>query len=130
MKKPYIDRIQYLILLGFIIAFYSCNQKKSSGTAVNESDSLEEGFKNPPMQARPRAYWAWMNGNVNLPRLTYELEEYKDKGFAGLDIFDIGAEDPNKVVPEGNKFLGKESVEAIVYAVNEAKRLGLELGSW
>ena len=60
--------------------------------------------------------------------MTYELEEYKDKGFAGLDIFDIGAEDPNKVVPEGNKFLGKESVDAIVYAVNEAKRLGLELG--
>ena len=69
-----------------------------------------------------------MNGNVNLPRLTYELEEYKAKGFAGLDIFDIGAEDPNKVVPAGNKFLGKESVEAIVFAINEAKRLGLELG--
>jgi hypothetical protein len=80
------------------------------------------------MTARPRAYWAWINGNTDLPQMTRELEEYKDKGFAGLDIFDIGAEDPNKVVPEGNKFLGKESVDAIVYAVNEAKRVGLELG--
>ncbi len=128
MKISYADKIQFLILLGVIIVFYSCNLKKTSGTAVKESVSLEQGFKDPPMQARPRAYWAWMNGNVNLPRLTYELEEYKAKGFAGLDIFDIGAEDPNKIVPEGNKFLGRESVDAIVYAVNEAKRVGLELG--
>ena len=59
MKKPYIDRIQYLILLGVIIAFYSCNMEKSSGTAAKESDSLKKRFKDPPMQARPRAYWAW-----------------------------------------------------------------------
>lgn len=128
MKIPYVNKIQFLIFLGIILAIYSCNQKKSTATVPTDAENLEDGFKNPPMKARPRAYWAWINGNVNLPRLTYELEEYKDKGFAGLDIFDIGAVDPDKVVAEGNKFLGKESVDAIVYAVNEAKRVGLELG--
>jgi hypothetical protein len=128
MKILSFKKNQFLAFLGVMIALYSCNQKKSAETAVKDSDSLENGFKNPHVNARPRAYWAWINGNVDLPRLTYELEEYKDKGFAGLDIFDIGAEDPNNVVPAGNKFLGKESVDAIVFAVNEAKRLGLGLG--
>ena len=118
----------FRIFLVLIIALSSCNLKDTQTSSSKENEKLEDGFKNPPMQARPRAYWAWVNGNVNLPRLTYELEEYKDKGFAGLDIFDIGAVDPDKVVPDGNKFLGKESVDAIVYSVKEAKRIGLELG--
>jgi hypothetical protein len=123
-----INKIHFLVLLGLIISFYWCETKKSLPGAQKAENYLEDGFTNPPMPARPRAYWAWINGNVNLPQLTRELEEYKDKGLAGVDIFDIGAVDPNKVVPEGNKFLGKESVDAIVYAVKEAKRLGLELG--
>ncbi len=125
-------RWKIICLLPFVsltcLLFSSCNSQTERCGPADNAVSLEEGFINPPSQARPRAYWAWMNGNINLPQITRELEEYKDKGFAGLDIFDIGAEDPNHVVPEGNKFLGKESVEAIVYAVNEAKRLGLELG--
>ena len=121
-------KIFFFVFLGFSVSFYSCETKKSQPDAEIAGNYLEEGFRNPPKTARPRAYWAWINGNVNLPQLTRELEEYKDKGLAGVDIFDIGAVDPNKVVPEGNKFLGKESVDAIVYAVNEAKRLGLELG--
>jgi hypothetical protein len=116
------------LLPGILLSFYSCHTAALKNESSQPGDSLAEGFRNPPVSARPRAYWAWINGNVNLPRITYELEEYKDKGFGGLDIFDIGAVDPNKVVPEGNQFLGKKSVEAIVFAANEAKRIGLELG--
>jgi hypothetical protein len=35
-------------------------------------------FQDPPMEARPGAFWAWMNGNVDLDRITYELEEIKN----------------------------------------------------
>jgi hypothetical protein len=120
--------IFWIIISVFILFLVTCHKEKSTCEEDKTKNSLEEGFKNPPLSALPRAYWAWINGNVNLPQLTHELEEYKDKGFSGLDIFDIGAVDPNKVVPEGNQFLGEESVEAITYAVKEAKRLGLELG--
>lgn len=89
---------------------------------------LEEGFMHPPLSARPRAYWAWLNGNTSFSQMTRELEEMKDKGLGGLDIFEIGANDPNKVIPEGPAFMGPESVEAIGYAVREAQRLGLEIG--
>ncbi len=122
-----ICNIFFWILTG-ILSHLACDTKNSTPGSDIAGGQLEKGFRNPPMQARPRAYWSWMNGNVDLPRLTYELEEYRDKGFGGLDIFDIGAVDPDKVVPAGNQFMGKESVDAIVYAINEAKRLGLELG--
>jgi hypothetical protein len=91
--------------------------------------SLEQGFKNPPVSARPKALWPWVNGNVNLSQVTYELEEAKQKGMGGFDIWDIGAMvDPNKVIPAGPAFLGDESLQAIAYAIHEADRLGLELG--
>lgn len=89
---------------------------------------LAEGFLNPPLSARPAAYWAWLNGNVSLPQLTRELEEMKDKGLSGAYIFDVGARDPEGVIPAGPAFMGPESLRAISHAVKEATRLGLELG--
>ncbi len=121
------------LFLTLIIAatFCFCTKKVKDFPANSrriDEISLTEGFLNPPMSARPRAYWAWMNGNVSLSQLTRDLEEMKDKGLSGLDIFDVGARDPEGIIPEGPEFLGQESVEAICYAIREATRLGLELG--
>ena len=61
--------------------------------------TIEKNFQNPPVSARPKALWPWVNGNVNLSQVTYELEESKRKGMGGFDIWDIGASvDPNKRV--------------------------------
>jgi len=47
----------------------------------------------------------------------------------GAIIWDIGALfDPDKIIPEGPAFLGPESVTSIHHAMDEAERLGLELG--
>ena len=100
------------------------------GTAETGSceSELEAGFADPPMSARPRAYWDWMNGYVNLSQLTRELEDAKEKGMSGFDIFDIGARDRQKIVPAGPAFMGPEWVESAGYAIREATRLGLRLG--
>ena len=90
---------------------------------------VERDFLNPPMAVRPGAFWAWLNGSVSLDRLTYELEEMKDKGMRGADIWDVRAlRDPDKTIPAGPPFLGEESLQAISHAVREAGRLGLSLG--
>ncbi|MBI4325060.1 MAG: hypothetical protein HY674_07320, partial [Chloroflexi bacterium] len=39
-------------------------------------------FANPPIEARPGAYWPWLNGNVDLAQITRELEEMKAKGMS------------------------------------------------
>jgi hypothetical protein len=90
---------------------------------------LETGFINPPVDARPRGYWCWVNGNVDTSRLTEELREARDKGMGGYDIWDINpVVDENKVVPDGPPFMGEESLNAIVYAIKEAGRFGLNIG--
>jgi len=89
---------------------------------------LQAGFREPPLPARPSVYWAWVNGLTNQDRMTVELEEMKAKGIGGVYIFDIGAQDPRRIVPAGPAFMGPESLHAIGHTVREATRLGMEVG--
>ena len=124
-KSPFVSAVFIIALFWFGIEM--TRAAPANAERINDP-SLEDGFRDPPLSARPRAYWAWMNGNVSLSQLTRDLEEMKEKGLSGLDIFDVGARDPEGIIPDGPAFLGPESVEAICYAIREATRLGLELG--
>ena len=42
-----------------------------NGAAVNIPSP--EQFMEPPIEARPGAFWAWLNGNADLPQITREL---------------------------------------------------------
>jgi hypothetical protein len=98
------------------------------GTETHHGE-LAAGFQNPGRQARPRAYWNWLNGAVTLEGLTRDLEEAKDKGLIGLEMWDTEAmRNPNGFVPAGPPFMGPESVAFMHHAMKEAKRLGLDLG--
>lgn len=89
----------------------------------------QEAFRNPPIQARPSALWTWLNGYVDHKQITRELEEMKAKGMRGAIIWDLGSIiDPGKIIPAGPAFLGPESLKSIHHAMDEAERLGLELG--
>ena len=98
--------------------------------AGSQADILVEGeFVDPPVSARPGAFWPWLNGSVSLERITYELEQMKAKGMSGADIWDVKAHaDPCEIIPAGPEFLGPESLHAIGHAVKEAERLGLHVG--
>lgn len=86
-------------------------------------------FANPPLEARPGALWPWLNGYVDKAQITRELEEMKAKGMRGAIIWDIGSlADPDHLIPAGPAFLGDASLAAIHHAIDEASRLGLELG--
>jgi alpha-L-rhamnosidase len=89
----------------------------------------EEDFRTPPLQARPAVLWTWLNGFVDEKQITRELEEMKAKGLRGAIIWDLGSiADPQKIIPAGPAFLGPESLKSIHHAMDEAARLGLELG--
>ncbi len=91
--------------------------------------SLEEGFLTPPISAKPKGYWCFVNGNFDLSQMTKELQEFKNKGMGTLDIWDVaGWVDPNKVEPAGPPFMGDESVQAIAHAIREAGKFGLDIG--
>ena len=74
----------------------------STSLVAAPAASLEEEFRNPPIQARPSALWAWLNGYVDRKQITRELEEMKAKGMRGGIIWDVGSiADPDKIIPAG-----------------------------
>lgn len=90
---------------------------------------LKAGFINPPVDARPRGCWCWVDGNVDTGRLTVELQEAWAKGMGGYDIWDISpVVDEKNVVPDGPLFMGEKSLDAIVHAIKKAGRFGLDIG--
>lgn len=98
-------------------------------SSTKAQQQLENEFADPPVDARPKAYWCWPNGNFDMEQISEEMKEAKEKGMGGFDIWDVGnlADLENKV-PAGPPFMGDESVEAIVHAIKEGTRHNLELG--
>ncbi len=99
--------------------------------SVLRAGSLETDFRNPPRQAGVRCWWWWLNSNVTKEAITRDLEAMHDKGFSGAMIFDAGTElrwGPDKNVPNGPMFSSPAWTELYLHALEEAKRLGLELG--
>ncbi len=99
--------------------------------SVLRAGSLETDFRDPPRQAGVRCWWWWLNSNVTKEAITRDLEAMHDKGFSGAMIFDAGTElrwGPDKNVPNGPMFSSPAWTELYLHALEEAKRLGLELG--
>ncbi|MGY6648015.1 glycosyl hydrolase [Wenyingzhuangia sp. IMCC45574] len=86
--------------------------------------SLEQGFKNPPSNAKPQTIWFWINGNVTKTGITADLEAMKNVGIQGAIVFNVSLGNPMGVAP----YLGPEWLEYFNYAALEAQRLGFELG--
>ena len=93
------------------------------GPGEYRSGSLEEGFLNPPMSARPQTWWHWMNGNVSKEGITADLEAMAEIGIGGATIFDAGCGIP----PGPLKFASPEWFDTVKHAAAEARRLGIEL---
>ena len=91
--------------------------------------SLESGWQNPPNEAKLRAYWWWLNGNVTKASITHDLEQMQAKGFGGAVIIDAGgaSQEGNGPVPHGPTFFTPAWRELYKHARREADRLGLEM---
>ena len=92
-------------------------------TAGVFAETLEEGFLNPPREARPQTWWHWMNGNVSKEGITADLEAIAEAGLGGVHLFDAGCEIP----PGPVAFNTPAWDEHIRFACAEARRLGLEV---
>jgi hypothetical protein len=96
---------------------------------TNAQPDLETGWANPPLPARLRAYWWWLNGNVTKDSITRDLEAMKAKGFGGAVIVDAdgSSQDGNAEVPHGPTFFSPAWRELYKHTLREAHRLGLEM---
>lgn len=89
-------------------------------------DPLAQQFQDPPMEARPRVWWHWMNGNVTKDGIAKDLDWMKRVGIGGLQNFDAGLQTP-QVVGKRLVYMTPEWKDAFRFAASEADRLGLEL---
>jgi len=91
---------------------------------------LSEHFKSPDSLYGTDCWWWWLNGHVSKEAITKELEAMKARHFYGAMVFDAGGHNQrgNRDIPMGPEFGSKEWNDLFVYALDEAKRLGLEIG--
>jgi len=92
-------------------------------------EQLRNGFLEPPVEARPRALWDWVDGNFDPGEITSEMEEAVRMGMGGFDIWDVqSVVDEDSIMPAGPPFMSGPYVKGICHAIREAERLGLDLG--
>ena len=97
--------------------------------AIAAEPSLDDAWREPPPQARVRAYWWWLNSHVDRAAITRDLTEMKTKGWGGAVIFDAGGAEQqgNGRVPAGPTFGTPEWRGLLRHTLSEAERLGLEM---
>ncbi len=87
-----------------------------------------EHFRTPPAAARPWVFWYWMHAAVTREGISADLEAMRDAGLGGAYLMTInGPTDPPHIEPP---VLPNTEPwwELVRFAVEEADRLGLELG--
>ncbi|HWC58400.1 MAG TPA: glycosyl hydrolase, partial [Verrucomicrobiae bacterium] len=96
---------------------------------IHAEPSLESGWTNPPVDARMRVYWWWLNGNVTEQSITRDLEAMKAKGIGGAILVDAdgSSQEGNLRAPHGATFFSPAWRQLFKYALREADRLGLQM---
>src|SRR5690606_9403635 len=111
----------------FLFLLFCWNAFQANGQQKDTYRQFYEGFQSPPSQAYPIVYHWWLGGHVDTLRLKEELLAFKKAGISGFTIFEIGSRD-TVLVGTGPAFLSDASLETIRLAVEEAGKLGLEVG--
>ncbi|HEY4414984.1 MAG TPA: glycosyl hydrolase [Verrucomicrobiae bacterium] len=99
----------------------------SAPMGVRAEGTLERDFATPPDTAKPRVYWFWVYNRVNKAGIKRDLEQFKAKGIAGVNLICTGGYAGTSPLP-GVKYQSPEWWELFRYAIQEAKRLDIEVG--
>lgn len=115
----------FIYYLLFVAAAISFNE---SAAQQKKKDIIEEAFLNPPQSAKPWVFWYWLHGAVSKEGITADLEAMKEVGIGGAYLMPI--KDTNSKIPFQPQVrqLTPEWWALVKFALQEAKRLKLEIG--
>src|SRR5712692_9962387 len=133
--KGHVDMNRYrtsllrMVATGFVLAAMT-----SSTVGQGSSETLEQGFRQPPDSAKPRVWWHWLNGYVTKEGITADLEWMHRVGISGMQMFD-GSLGVPQFVDKRLVWMTPDWKDALRHAGREADRLGLEMsmaasGGW
>jgi (4-O-methyl)-D-glucuronate---lignin esterase len=91
---------------------------------------IQEGFRDPPRDARPLTWWHWMNGMATKEGITADLEAMQRVGLGGAQLFFVQQTlrtPEHKDIKGDVVFMTPPWRELVMHAIKECDRLGLEL---
>lgn len=109
-----------------LAAILLCLLLQEPVNAQSLAQELEDGFKDPPADARPHTWWHWTGGNVANEGIALDLEWMKRAGIAGFHLADV-AFGSGHSIEKKIMFGTPEWLEAVKFAAMEAERLNLDM---
>ena len=89
-------------------------------------DQMVQSFQNPTDANSLWCYWYWIGDDISKEGITKDLEAMKEAGIGAAFIGNVNPEEKDGKVP----MLSEEWWEHMVHAVNEGKRIGVDIGSF
>ncbi|MBS1565011.1 MAG: discoidin domain-containing protein [Bacteroidetes bacterium] len=113
-------------LFCFLLAGICCTAV-SVAQPTPARDTLRERFLHPPASAKPWVFWYWMQAAVSKEGITADLEAMKEAGIGGAYLMPIKDTANPPLMQPPVRQLSPLWWEMVRFAMQEAKRLGLEL---
>jgi hypothetical protein len=102
----------------------------ASAASGQPSDPLAAGFENPPLSAKPRVWWHWIDGNVSEHGIREDLAWLNQVGIGGVHNFDAAltgpGSEPPRLVEKRIAYLTPDWRQMFRFAVDQAHQLGME----
>ncbi|MBN1998442.1 hypothetical protein JW935_12865, partial [candidate division KSB1 bacterium] len=101
-----------------LLSFCFCGNFKNSGDRIQNFQQLQKNFKTPPVDYQTVPFWVW-HDKVSRKDIDEQLRDFKKKGIGGVFIHPRYG-----LITE---YLSDEWFDLVVYAVEQAKQLGLRV---
>ncbi|WP_299665966.1 glycosyl hydrolase [uncultured Polaribacter sp.] len=125
MIQPKTSFRNIAILLSLVYSIcISC--KKDTGIEKVDFDKIQSDFITPSKDNTLWCYWYWIGDDISKDGITKDLEAMKAAGIGGALIGNINPEEKDGKVP----ILSEEWWSHMVHAVNEGKRIGVDIGAF
>ncbi|MFY0626843.1 MAG: hypothetical protein JXR07_11120 [Reichenbachiella sp.] len=105
----------------FVLAM-SCTETVSN----KDFDQLTQSFQSPTDDNSLWCYWYWIGDDISKEGITKDLEAMKAAGIGAVFIGNINPDEKDGRVP----MLSEDWWDHMVHAVNEGKRIGVDIGSF
>jgi hypothetical protein len=106
---------------------------RRSGSTASSADALRRAFLTPPDASKAWCWWWWLDGGASKPGITADLEAMKQQGIGGATVYSAGGQlmahpRGGRNAPTGPAFMSEPWREYFRFVVQEANRLGIEIG--
>src|SRR5665811_1812954 len=124
-KPKYLKwEINFVAIL--FMTFFMTNCSNPERISPEKFKKIQTGFVTPADSNNVWCYWYWINDDISKEGITQDLEAMKEVGIGTALIGNINPQEVNGRVPLFSDYWW----ECMVHAVNEGKRIGVNIGSF